>query len=79
MNIDQDKQLFGFLRDKSVIGYQNYWPSKMDRENLFLGVQSLFAGQGSPEQIAQQIEQRLAAWRSSNAADLKNFEAQASA
>ena len=28
----------------------------MDRENLFLGVQSLFAGQGSPEQIAQQIE-----------------------
>jgi ABC-type glycerol-3-phosphate transport system substrate-binding protein len=79
MNIDQDKQLFGFLRDKSVIGYQNYWPSKMDRENLFLGVQSLFAGQGSPEQIAQQIEQRLVAWRSSNAADLKNFEAQASA
>ncbi len=79
MKTDQDKQLFGFLRDKSVIGYQNYWPSKMDRENLFLGVQSLFAGQGSPEQIAQQIEQRLASWRSSNAADLKSFEAQASA
>jgi len=79
MKTDQDKQLFGFLRDKSVIGYQNYWPSKMDRENLFLGVQSLFAGQGSPEQIAQQIEQRLATWRQQSAADLKNFEAQASA
>jgi ABC-type glycerol-3-phosphate transport system substrate-binding protein len=78
MKTDQDKQLFGFLRDKSVIGYQNYWPSKMDRENLFLGVQSLFAGQGSPEQIAQQIEQRLATWRQQSAADLKNFEAQAS-
>ena len=51
----------------------------MDRENLFLGVQSLFAGQGSPEQIAQQIEQRLATWRQQSAADLKNFEAQASA
>jgi ABC-type glycerol-3-phosphate transport system substrate-binding protein len=79
MKTDQDKQLFGFLRDKSVIGYQNYWPSKMDRENLFLGVQSLFAGQGSPEQIAQQIEQRLATWRQQSAADLKSFEAQASA
>ena len=78
MKTDQDKQLFGFLRDKSVIGYQNYWPSKMDRENLFLGVQSLFAGQGSPEQIAQQIEQRLATWRQQSAADLKSFEAQAS-
>ena len=35
--------------------------------------------QGSPEQIAQQIEQRLATWRQQSAADLKNFEAQASA
>jgi hypothetical protein len=42
-------------------------------------VQSLFAGQGSPEQIAQQIEQRLATWRQQSAADLKSFEAQASA
>lgn len=75
LTTDQDKQLFGFLRDKSVIGYQNYWPSKMDRENLFLGVQSLFAGSASPAEVAQQIEQRLGTWRSSSADELKNFEA----
>ncbi len=77
LKTDQDKQLFAFLRDKATIGYQNYWPSKMDRENLFLGVQSLFAGSASPAQTAQQIEQRLGTWRSSSAAELKNFEAAA--
>lgn len=77
LKTEQDKQLFGFLRDKAVIGYQNYWPTKMDRENLFLGVQSLFAGSASPAEAAAQIEQRLGTWRSSSAAELKNFEAMA--
>lgn len=77
LKTDQDKALFGFFKDKAVIGYQNYWPSKMDRENLFLGVQSLFAGSVTPAQAADQIEQKLAAWRQANAADLKNFEAAA--
>jgi len=75
LKTDLDKALFGFLRDKATIGYQNYWPSKMDRENLFLGVQSLFAGSATPAKAAEQIEGRLAAWRSASAAELKNFEA----
>lgn len=75
LKTEQDKQLFEFLRDRSTIGYQNYWPSKMDRENLFLGVQALFAGSESPAKAAAAIEQRLGTWRKSAAADLKNFEA----
>lgn len=68
-----DKQLFEFTNKQSSLSYQNYWPSQMDRENLFIAVQALFAGERTPTQAAGDVQQRLDAWRKASQADLKNF------
>lgn len=73
MKMPQDKILWDLMRNQSKIGYQNFWPSKMDRENVFLAVQSLFAGTRTPKQAAENIEGRLESWRQSSPNDLKNF------
>lgn len=69
----QDETLYDLVENNSTIGYQNYWPAIMDRENLFLGVQGLFSGDESPEQAAQGIEDRLSQWRDSAGPELENF------
>lgn len=72
MNSPQDQVLWELQSDQSTIGYQNFWPSKMDRENLFVAVQDLFAGT-APADAAADIDERLAAWRSSSEVELNNF------
>jgi ABC-type glycerol-3-phosphate transport system substrate-binding protein len=74
MNSAQDKQLWELQSNQSTIGYQNFWPSKMDRENLFLAVQAVFSGT-APQKAAAEVEQRLGSWRQSAANELKNFQA----
>jgi hypothetical protein len=69
---EQDKTLWDILANNSMIGYQNYWPSKMDRENTFLAVQAVFSGT-DPAQAAADVEQRLDGWRKSATQDVKNF------
>jgi multiple sugar transport system substrate-binding protein len=69
----QDETLWDLMENQSTIGYQNYWPSIMDRENLFLAVQGLFSGD-TPEQAAAGVEERLAGWRESSARELENFQ-----
>lgn len=69
----QDETLWGLIENSSTIGYQNYWPAMMDRENLFLGVQAVFSGSETPEQAAEGVEKRLAAWRDSAGPELENF------
>ncbi|WP_404383032.1 extracellular solute-binding protein [Knoellia locipacati] len=72
MNSEQDKKLWELQSNQSTIGYQNFWPSKMDRENSFLAVQSVFSG-ADPKKAAADVEKRLGSWRSSSANELKNF------
>jgi ABC-type glycerol-3-phosphate transport system substrate-binding protein len=72
MNSPQDKILWELQSNQSTIGYQNFWPSKMDRENVFLAVQAVFSGT-PPERAAADVEKRLGAWRKSAANELKNF------
>ena len=75
MNSPRTSSSYGTCRATSpTIGYQNFWPSKMDRENLFLAVQSVFSGT-APQKAAAEVEQRLASWRQSAANELKNFKA----
>lgn len=69
----QDKALWDLLNEQSTIGYQNYWPSKMDRENVFIAVQDVFAGK-APADAAADVESRLGSWRQSSPTDLKNFQ-----
>lgn len=72
MNSAQDKQLWDLQSNQSTIGYQNFWPSKMDRENLFLAVQAVFSGT-APAKAAAEVEARLDGWRKASANELKNF------
>lgn len=72
MNSPQDKRLWELQSNQSTIGYQNFWPSKMDRENSFLAVQAVFSGT-APQKAAADVEKRLDAWRKSSANELKNF------
>lgn len=72
LSTDQDKALWDILANKSMIGYQNYWPSKMDRENVFLAVQAVFSGT-DPKQAAADVEKRLDGWRKASPNDVKNF------
>lgn len=72
MNSPQDKTLWELQSNQSTIGYQNFWPSKMDRENVFLAVQSVFSGT-APQKAAADVEKRLDGWRKSSANEVKNF------
>lgn len=72
LNSPQDKVLWDLQSNQSTIGYQNFWPSKMDRENVFLAVQGIFSGT-SPQKAATDVEKRLDAWRKSAPNDVKNF------
>lgn len=72
LNSPQDKVLWDLQSNQSTIGYQNFWPSKMDRENVFLAVQGIFSGT-SPQKAAADVEKRLDAWRKSAPNDVKNF------
>jgi ABC-type glycerol-3-phosphate transport system substrate-binding protein len=72
MNSAQDKQLWELQTNQSTIGYQNFWPSKMDRENSFLAVQAVFSGT-APAKAAADVEKRLDGWRKASANELKNF------
>ena len=72
MNSKQDQALWELQSNQSTIGYQNFWPSKMDRENLFLAVQAVFSGT-DPKEAAADVEKRLDGWRKSSPNELKNF------
>lgn len=72
LSTPQDEALWDLMENQSTIGYQNYWPSIMDRENLFLAVQGIFSGD-SPDRAAAGVEERLAGWRESSGQELENF------
>jgi len=72
MNSAQDQVLWDLQSNQSTIGYQNFWPSKMDRENLFIAVQDVFAGT-DPVKAAEDIEERLGTWRQASEYEVNNF------
>jgi multiple sugar transport system substrate-binding protein len=74
----QDRTIAAWLEQESTTDYQDYWPPQMDRENLFLAVQSLFAGALSAEQAARQVEAFLKRWRDANPDMVKTLAAWAS-
>ena len=59
----QDRTMVQWMGSESMTSYQNYWPPQMDRENLFLAVQSLFSGTLSADKAAKQVDEFLKRWR----------------
>jgi ABC-type glycerol-3-phosphate transport system substrate-binding protein len=66
LKLPQDRKIVQWMQTESATNYQNFWPPQMDRENLFLAVQSLFSGDLTATKAAQQVEDRLRQWRSAN-------------
>jgi raffinose/stachyose/melibiose transport system substrate-binding protein len=68
------KKIFGW--DTSVAGanLENFIPSMLDEQSNFAGVQLLFAGDKTPEELAALAEEVIAKWREQNPDALKNFE-----
>lgn len=74
----QDRTIVTWLEGQSTTDYQNYWPPQMDRENLFLAIQSLFAGALSADRAARQVDEFLGRWRDANPDMVKTLAAWAS-
>jgi raffinose/stachyose/melibiose transport system substrate-binding protein len=66
LKLPQDQKIVQWMKTESATNYQNFWPPQMDRENLFLAVQSLFSGDITAAKAAEQVEDRLRQWRSAN-------------
>jgi multiple sugar transport system substrate-binding protein len=75
--IDQPilKQIYQW--DTTVAGpnLENFIPSMLDEQSNFAGMQLLFSGDKTPEQLAAMAEDVIAKWRDQNADQAKNFEA----
>jgi len=65
-----------FAWDTSVAGanLENFIPSMLDEQSNFAGVQLLFSGDKTPEQLAALAEEVIAKWREQSADAMKNFE-----
>ena len=74
----QDRTILGWMAEQSTTNYQNFWPPQMDRENLFLAIQSLFSGALSADRAARQVEAFLSRWRDANPEAVKTLAAWAS-
>jgi len=73
LKLAQDRQIVQWMQAESATDYQNYWPPQMDRENLFLAIQSLFSGDVNAAKAAAQVENRLKNWRASNQDTVKTL------
>jgi ABC-type glycerol-3-phosphate transport system substrate-binding protein len=75
--IDQPilKQIFEWDTTVSGPNLENFIPSMLDEQSNFAGVQLLFSGDKTPEELAQLAEEVAAKWREQNPEQMKNFEA----
>lgn len=73
IKLAQQREIVQWMANDATTNYQNYWPPQMDRENLFLAVQGMFAGDLTAEQAAAQVDSGLAAWREQNPADVEQL------
>jgi multiple sugar transport system substrate-binding protein len=75
--IDQPilKQIFEWDTTVSGPNLENFIPSMLDEQSNFAGVQLLFSGDNTPEELAQLAEDVAAKWREQNPEQMKNFEA----
>jgi multiple sugar transport system substrate-binding protein len=75
--IDQPilKQIFEWDTQVSGPNLENFIPSMLDEQSNFAGVQLLFSGDKTPEELAAQAADVVAKWREQNPEQAKNFEA----
>jgi ABC-type glycerol-3-phosphate transport system substrate-binding protein len=70
----QLKQIYEWDTTVSGPNLENFIPSMMDEQANFAGVQLLFAGDKTPEELGQMTEDVLVKWREQNPDAVKNFE-----
>jgi multiple sugar transport system substrate-binding protein len=68
------KKIFGWDTTVAGANLENFIPSILDEQSNFAGVQLLFAGDKTPEELAALAEEVIAKWREQNPDALKNFE-----
>lgn len=68
------KQIFDWDTKVSGPNLENFIPSMLDEQANFAGTQSLFNGDKTPAQLAQQTEDVIQKWREQNPDAVKNFE-----
>jgi multiple sugar transport system substrate-binding protein len=70
----QLKQIYEWDTTMSGPNLENFIPSMMDEQANFAGVQLLFAGDKTPEELGQLTEEVLVKWREQNPEAVTNFE-----
>ena len=73
MNSAQDKTLWELQSNQSTIGYQNFWPSKMDRENVLPGRPGGLLRDGPAEGSGRRREAARTGGASPRPNELENF------
>jgi len=74
ITIPQLKQIFEWDTTRPGPNLENFIPSMLDEQSNFAGAQLLFAGEKTPEELAQMAEEVIAKWREQNPDAVKNFE-----
>ena len=75
ITIPQLKQIFEWDTTRSGPNLENFIRSMLDEQSNFAGVQLLFAGEKTPEELAQMAEDVAAKWREQSPDAVENFEA----
>lgn len=68
-----DKQVLLWAKDKASLSYQDYIPSKIDRESIFVSIDKVILGESTPEQAAQEVEDFAARWRADSPDQLQTL------
>jgi hypothetical protein len=68
------KQIYEWDTTVGGPNLENFIPSIQDEQANFAGTQLLFAGEKTPEELAQLTEDVLVKWREQSPDAVKNFE-----
>lgn len=73
ITVPQIKQIFEWASERPGPNLENFIPSMLDEQANFAGVQLLFAGESTPEELAQLSEDVIVKWREQNPDAVENF------
>jgi len=73
LKTSQERKMFSWIKEKSMPWGENFIPSQLNEEGNFRGCQLLFAGEITPEEAAQRVENIIEKWRKTNPQDVENF------
>lgn len=73
ITIPQMKEVFEMVKAKPSVNFENFIPSMVEEQAVLSGVQMMLAGQKTPEQVAELMNEISAQWREQAPVMVENY------